>query len=166
MHVFLLSQTSKKGKRRQSIPNTPGNSPSEPALPRHIRPEDSPISPKPGPRAKSTPETNPRINNIPSRAFFPTPDSPSTLQQQVLKQERPVVEIKAKDYNVNFHGEEGEKFIKNVERIAQIEGETDGDLAMQMAFCTTDPRICDAIEAMPRYEEGNWTQLKKDFIAK
>ncbi|MBW0460466.1 hypothetical protein O181_000181 [Austropuccinia psidii MF-1] len=44
---FLLSQTSKKGKRRQSIPNTPGNSPSEPTLPRHIRPEDSPISQTP-----------------------------------------------------------------------------------------------------------------------
>ncbi|MBW0498406.1 hypothetical protein O181_038121 [Austropuccinia psidii MF-1] len=50
--------------------------------------------------------------------------------------------------------------------IAQIEGETDEDLAMQMAFCTTDPRISDAIEAMPGYEEGNWTQLKKDPINK
>ncbi|MBW0567841.1 hypothetical protein O181_107556 [Austropuccinia psidii MF-1] len=166
MQDFLLSQTSKKGKRRQSIPNTPGNSPSESTLPRHIRPEDSPISPTPGPRATSTPETNPRINNIPRRAFVSTPNNPSPLQQQVLKQERPVVKIKAKDYNLNFNGEEVEKFIKKVERIAQIEGATDEDLAMQMAFWTTDPRISDAIEAMPGYEEGNWTQLKKDLITK
>ncbi|MBW0526042.1 hypothetical protein O181_065757 [Austropuccinia psidii MF-1] len=37
---------------------------------------------------------------------------------------------------------------------------------MQMAFWTTDPRISDAIEAMPGYEEGNWTQLRKDLITK
>ncbi|MBW0519889.1 hypothetical protein O181_059604 [Austropuccinia psidii MF-1] len=37
---------------------------------------------------------------------------------------------------------------------------------MQMAFWTTEPRISDAIEAMPGYEEGNWTQLKKDLITK
>ncbi|MBW0586417.1 hypothetical protein O181_126132 [Austropuccinia psidii MF-1] len=37
---------------------------------------------------------------------------------------------------------------------------------MQMEFWTTDPRISDGIEAMPGYEEGNWTQLKKDLIAK
>ncbi|MBW0573017.1 hypothetical protein O181_112732 [Austropuccinia psidii MF-1] len=86
----------------------------------HIRPEDSPISSTPGPRATSTPETEPRINNIPRTAFVSTPNNPSPLQQQVLKQERPVVKIKAKDYNLNFNGEELEKFIKKVERIAQI----------------------------------------------
>ncbi|MBW0548799.1 hypothetical protein O181_088514 [Austropuccinia psidii MF-1] len=143
-----------------------GNSPSEPTLPRHIRPEDSPISPTPGPRAIYTPETNSRINNIPRRAFVYTPNNPSPLQQQMLKQERPVVKIEAKDYNLHFNGEEVEKFIKNVERISQIEGETDEDLAMQMAFWTTEPRISDAIEAMPGYEEGNCTQLKKNLIAK
>ncbi|MBW0584868.1 hypothetical protein O181_124583 [Austropuccinia psidii MF-1] len=120
MQDSLLSQTSKTGKRRQSIPNTPGNSPSESTLPRHIRPEESPILPTPGPRATSTPETNPIVNNIPRRAFVSTPNNPSPLQQQVLKQERPVVKIKVKDYNLNFNGEEVEKFIKNVERIAQI----------------------------------------------
>ncbi|MBW0583293.1 hypothetical protein O181_123008 [Austropuccinia psidii MF-1] len=166
MQDFLLSQTSKKGKRRQSIPNTPGNSPSEPTLPRNIRPEDSPISPTPGPRATSTPETNPRINNIPRRAFVSTPNNPSPLQQKLLKKERPVVKIKAKYYNLNYNGEEVEKCIKKAKRIAQIEGETDEDLAMQMAFWITDPRISDDLEAMPGYEEGNWTQLKKDLITK
>ncbi|MBW0528202.1 hypothetical protein O181_067917 [Austropuccinia psidii MF-1] len=101
---------------------------------KHIRPENSPISPAPGPRAISTPETEPRINNIPRRAFVSKPNNASPLQQQVLKQERPVAKIKAKDYNLNFNGEEVENFIKKAERIAQIEGETDKDLAIQMAF--------------------------------
>ncbi|MBW0589890.1 hypothetical protein O181_129605 [Austropuccinia psidii MF-1] len=35
-----------------------------------------------------------------------------------------------------------------------------------MEFWTTDSKIRDAIEAMPGYEEGNWTQLKKDLITK
>ncbi|MBW0570605.1 hypothetical protein O181_110320 [Austropuccinia psidii MF-1] len=148
-----LPEDTVEEKRRQSIQNTPGNSPSEPTLPRHIRPEDSPISPTPGPRATSTPETNPRINNIPRQAFFSTPNNPSPFQQQVLKQERIVVKIKAKDYNLNFNGEEVKKCIKKAERIAQIEGATDEDLAMQMAFWTTDPRISGSIKAMPRYEE-------------
>ncbi|MBW0543167.1 hypothetical protein O181_082882 [Austropuccinia psidii MF-1] len=165
MQDFLI-QTSKKGKRRQSMPNTPGNSPSEPTLWRHIRPEDSPISSTLGPRATSTPETEPRINNIPRRAFVSTHNNPRPLQQQVLKQERPVVKIKAKDYNLNFNGEEVEKFIKKVEIIAQIEGESDEDLAIKMAFWTTEPRMSDTIEAIPGYEEGNWTQLKKVRITK
>ncbi|MBW0488386.1 hypothetical protein O181_028101 [Austropuccinia psidii MF-1] len=103
MKDFLLIQTSKKGKRRQSIPNTPGNSPREPKLPRHIRLEYSPISPTPGPRANFTPETDPRIQNLPKRAFVSTPNSPSPLQKQVLKQGSSVVKIKAKDYNINLN---------------------------------------------------------------
>ncbi|MBW0567157.1 hypothetical protein O181_106872 [Austropuccinia psidii MF-1] len=35
-----------------------------------------------------------------------------------------------------------------------------------MEFWTTEPRISDAIEVMPGYEEGNCTQLKKDLITK
>ncbi|MBW0555989.1 hypothetical protein O181_095704 [Austropuccinia psidii MF-1] len=35
-----------------------------------------------------------------------------------------------------------------------------------MGFWTTEPRISDAIYAIPGYEEGNWTQLKKDLITK
>ncbi|MBW0472817.1 hypothetical protein O181_012532 [Austropuccinia psidii MF-1] len=166
MKDFLLSQTSKKGKRRQSIPNTPGNSPSEKTLPSLIRSEYSPISQNPGPRETYTSETEPRINNIPRRAFVSTPNNPSPLQKQVLKQERPLVKIKAKDYNFNFNGEEVEKFIKNVQKIAQIEIEKEEDLAMQMAFWTTDPRISDAIEAIPGYEEGDWTQFEKELRTK
>ncbi|MBW0509225.1 hypothetical protein O181_048940 [Austropuccinia psidii MF-1] len=140
--------------------------PSEPTLPRHVRPEDSPISPTTGRRATSTPETEPRTESIQRRVFFTTPNKQSPLQQKVPRQERPVVKIKAKDYNLNFDGEEVEKFIKKVERIAQIEGETDEDLAIKIAFWTTNQKVSDAIEAMPGYEKGNWTQLKKDLLTK
>ncbi|MBW0568057.1 hypothetical protein O181_107772 [Austropuccinia psidii MF-1] len=166
MQDLLLTQNKKKEKRREQTSYTPGASPSESTLPRHVRPEDSPISPTPGPRATSTPETEPRTQNIPRRVFVTTPNNPSPLQQKAPRQERPVVKINAKDYNLNLDGEEVEKLIKKVERIAQIEGATDEDLAMQMAFWTTNQKVSDAIEAMPGYEEGNWTQLKKDLITK
>ncbi|MBW0517833.1 hypothetical protein O181_057548 [Austropuccinia psidii MF-1] len=46
-----------KGKRRESASYTPGASPNEPSLPRHVRLEESPISPTPGPRSNSNPAT-------------------------------------------------------------------------------------------------------------
>ncbi|MBW0513699.1 hypothetical protein O181_053414 [Austropuccinia psidii MF-1] len=145
LKYILLTQRKKKGKRR---------------------PEDSPISPTPGPRATTTPVTEPRAQSIPRRVFINTPNNPSPLPQKASRQERPVVNIKAKHYNINFDGEEVERFIRKVERIAQIEGETDEYLAMKMAFWTTETRISDSIEAMPGYEERNWTQLKKDLMIK
>ncbi|MBW0547627.1 hypothetical protein O181_087342 [Austropuccinia psidii MF-1] len=105
MQDLLLNQEKKKGKRRQSTSFTPGASPSEPTLPRHLRPEESPLSPKPGPRETSTPETEQRPQTHQRRAFFSTPKNPSPLQHQTFRQERPVVKIKAKDYNLNFNGE-------------------------------------------------------------
>ncbi|MBW0577642.1 hypothetical protein O181_117357, partial [Austropuccinia psidii MF-1] len=166
LQILLTGSKKKKGKRRESTSYTPGASPSEATLPRHVRPEESPISPTPGPRATSTPATEPRSSNVPRKVFVSTPTHPSPLHQEIPRQERSVVKIKAKNYNLNFNGEEVEKFIKKIERIAQIEGATEEDLAMQMAFWTTDSKISDAIEAMPGYEEGNWTQLKKDLITK
>ncbi|MBW0581490.1 hypothetical protein O181_121205, partial [Austropuccinia psidii MF-1] len=161
MKDLLLTQGKKKGNRRQSTSFPPGASPSEPSLPKHVRPEESPISPTPGPRA-----TESRPSNIPRRVFVSTPTNPSPLQQEIPRKERSVVKSKAKNYNLNFNGQEVEKSIKKIEKIAQIEGETEEDLAMQMEFWTTYSKISDAIEAMPGYEEGNWTQLKKDLITK
>ncbi|MBW0464568.1 hypothetical protein O181_004283 [Austropuccinia psidii MF-1] len=149
---LLLTQSKNKEKIREQTSYTPGASPSEPTLPRNVRPEDSPISPTPGPRATSTPATEPRALSIPRRVFVITPNNPSPLQQKFPRQERPVVIIRAKDYNPNFDGEGVEKFIKNLERIAQIKGSTDEDLEMQMAFLTTDQKLSDTIEAMPGYE--------------
>ncbi|MBW0507147.1 hypothetical protein O181_046862 [Austropuccinia psidii MF-1] len=154
MQDVLLSETSRKRKRRQLIQNTPGNSPSEKTLPRHIRPEESPISPTHESRETSTPETEQKIKNAP-RAFVFIPNKPSPLQQKFLNQERPVVKTKAKDYNINFNGEELEEIIKKVQIIPQIEGAKDEDLAIQMEFRTTDPKVSDATERIPGYEEGD-----------
>ncbi|MBW0496012.1 hypothetical protein O181_035727 [Austropuccinia psidii MF-1] len=144
MQDILSTQSKKKGKRR----------------------EESPSSHTPGPRAKSTPATQPRPQTHQRREFYSTPTNPIPLQHQILRQERPVVKIKAEDYNLNFNEEEVEKFISKVERIVQIEGAREEDLANQMAFWTTDSKISHAVEAMPGYEEGNWDQLKKDLITK
>ncbi|MBW0516778.1 hypothetical protein O181_056493 [Austropuccinia psidii MF-1] len=118
MQELFLTQSKKKGKRREQASYTPVASPSEPTLPKHVRHEYSPISPTPGPRETFTPETEPITQNIPRRGFVPTPNNPSPLQQRVPSPERPVVKIKAKYYNINFDGEELEKFIRKVERIA------------------------------------------------
>ncbi|MBW0478714.1 hypothetical protein O181_018429 [Austropuccinia psidii MF-1] len=42
MQDILSTQSKKKGKRRGSTSYTPGGSPSEPTLPRHVRPEELP----------------------------------------------------------------------------------------------------------------------------
>ncbi|MBW0520151.1 hypothetical protein O181_059866 [Austropuccinia psidii MF-1] len=166
MQDMLSTQSKKKGKRRGSMSCTPGVSPSEPTLPRHVRPEESPSSPTPGPRATSAPEKELRPQNHQRRSFFSTPTNLSPLQHQIFRQKRPFVKIKAKDYNLNFKGEKVETLIIKLERIAQIEGAREEDFSMQVEFWTTDSKISDAIEAMPGYEEGNWNQLKKDLINK
>ncbi|MBW0491707.1 hypothetical protein O181_031422 [Austropuccinia psidii MF-1] len=116
--------------------------------------------------ANSTKETYPRVQIIPRRAFVSTPNSPSLLQQQVLRQETLVAKIEAKYYDLKFNGEEVKTFFKKIERIAQINGEKYEDLAMGMAFWKTDPKVSDAIEAIPGYGEGDFTQLKKGLIVK
>ncbi|MBW0529220.1 hypothetical protein O181_068935 [Austropuccinia psidii MF-1] len=120
MQYLLFKQRKKKGKRREQTSYTPGASSSELPLPRHAISEYSPISPTPGPRATSTPGTETRSEDIPRIVFVTTPNNPSPLQHKAPRQEIPVVKIKAKDYNLNFYGEEVEKFIKKVERIASI----------------------------------------------
>ncbi|MBW0525205.1 hypothetical protein O181_064920 [Austropuccinia psidii MF-1] len=130
---------------------------------KHIRPEDSLILPTPGPMENSTQETYPRIQIIPRRVFVSTPNNPSPLQQQVLRQETLVAKIEAKDNDLKFNEEEVETLVKKVERIAQINGKKYEDLAMGMAFWTTGPRVSEAIEAIPGY--GELTQLKKSLIA-
>ncbi|MBW0509423.1 hypothetical protein O181_049138 [Austropuccinia psidii MF-1] len=86
MQDLLLTQSKKKGKRKQSTTFTPGGSPIESTLPRHVRPEESPISPTPVPRATSTPVTEQRSQNAPRRVFVSTPTHPSPLQQQLSRE--------------------------------------------------------------------------------
>ncbi|MBW0584453.1 hypothetical protein O181_124168 [Austropuccinia psidii MF-1] len=81
--------------------------------------------------------------NTPRIVFVIAPTKPSLLQHKISRQERPVVKIKEKYNKLNVYGEEVEKFIRKVEQIAQIEGERDEDLAMQMEFWTKEQRISD-----------------------
>ncbi|MBW0466840.1 hypothetical protein O181_006555 [Austropuccinia psidii MF-1] len=78
----------------------------------------------------------------------------------------PAVKIKAKYYNLHLNGEEVENLTRKLERIAQLQGAGEEDLATQMKFWTTDSKISDEIEAIPGYEEGNWSYLKKELITK
>ncbi|MBW0499643.1 hypothetical protein O181_039358 [Austropuccinia psidii MF-1] len=118
MQDILLTQSKKKGMRRGSIFYTPGGSPIEPTLPRHVRPADSPSSVTPRPRATSTPETEPRYKPHQRRECFSTPTNPSPLQNEILRQQRHGVEIQARYCNLNFNVEDVEKFIRKVEGIA------------------------------------------------
>ncbi|MBW0513432.1 hypothetical protein O181_053147 [Austropuccinia psidii MF-1] len=131
MQDIISTKSKKKGKRRGSTSYTLGGSP----------------------KAEPRPQTHQR------RALLSTPTNPSPFQHEILRQERPVVKIKAKDYNPNFNGEE-------VEKIAHIKGAGEESLAIEMEYWTTDSKISDSIEAIPGYEEGNWNQLKKDLITK
>ncbi|MBW0503264.1 hypothetical protein O181_042979 [Austropuccinia psidii MF-1] len=132
MQDVFLNQGKKKGKMIQSTLFTPGASPSELTLQRHVGPEESPSSPTPGPRETSNTETEQRAQTHQSSAFFSTPTNSSPLQQQIPRQERHVVEIKAKDYNLNLNEVEVETFLRKVERIAQIEGAIEDNLVMQI----------------------------------
>ncbi|MBW0461623.1 hypothetical protein O181_001338 [Austropuccinia psidii MF-1] len=96
--------------------------------------------------------TEPRTQNIPRSIFVTTPNNPSPLQQKVPRQERPVVKIKAKYYNLNFN-EEVEKFIKKVERIAHIEGATDKELAMEIEFLDNRPKEDGGIGILSQYKK-------------
>ncbi|MBW0527223.1 hypothetical protein O181_066938 [Austropuccinia psidii MF-1] len=69
MQDSLLIQSKKKWKIRKQKSYTPGASPSELKLPRHSRPEDSQISPRPVPTATSTPKIEQRLQSIPKKVF-------------------------------------------------------------------------------------------------
>ncbi|MBW0535928.1 hypothetical protein O181_075643 [Austropuccinia psidii MF-1] len=142
---LLLTQSQKKGKRREQTSYTPGASPSEPTLTRHVRPEDSQISPTPGPRATSTSKTEQRSQSI---------------QKKVTS---PIVKRRAKDYNIPFDGNEVETFIKRVEAEAEIEGASEEDIARQVIFMSASEELNEKVEAMQGYEEKNWTKLKEEL---
>ncbi|MBW0509620.1 hypothetical protein O181_049335 [Austropuccinia psidii MF-1] len=64
--------------------------------------------------------------------------------------------IRAKDYNLWFNEKDFERFIKKVENIAEIEGESGRDIARQIEFWTKD-------EGIPGYETADWDQLKVEM---
>ncbi|MBW0552463.1 hypothetical protein O181_092178 [Austropuccinia psidii MF-1] len=132
MKDILLASGKKNGKTRQSVSFTPRASPSEQTLPVPVGPEESLSSPTPGPKAISTPETEQIPQTHQRRELFSTPTNPSPLQKQLQRQERKIGKSKAKNYKLNFNGEEVEKFIGQVKMISQIEQAREEYLAIQM----------------------------------
>ncbi|MBW0487010.1 hypothetical protein O181_026725 [Austropuccinia psidii MF-1] len=135
MQEFLLTQRKKKVKRRGQTSYTPGASPSEPMLPRHFRPEYSPISPTPGPRATSTPKTEKRSQSIPKKVSLTTPKHPSPLKKEIPK----------------IMGAEAEIEVASWEYIAR-----------QVIFISASEEVKEKMEAKQGYEEKNWTKLKEE----
>ncbi|MBW0552428.1 hypothetical protein O181_092143 [Austropuccinia psidii MF-1] len=85
MQDLFLNQSKKKGKRKQSTTFTPGGSPIESTLPRHVRPEESPILPTPVPRATSTPVTEQRSKNSPKKSICIHTNSPKPITATIIQ---------------------------------------------------------------------------------
>ncbi|MBW0547778.1 hypothetical protein O181_087493 [Austropuccinia psidii MF-1] len=112
--------------------------------------------------ASLTPLTSQRSNTLPKRVNINAQAS-SPLQKEIPINNTPIVKIRQKDYNLWFDGKEVKRFIKRVENIEEIEGESQRDIARQISFGTKDQDISYHIEGMPGYETGNWKQLKLDM---
>ncbi|MBW0462517.1 hypothetical protein O181_002232 [Austropuccinia psidii MF-1] len=140
MQQELIQLLKKEGKRKESSFTTE-NSPMDEttSMPRIFRQEGAPSSFS-RPMASLTPFTSQRPNTVPKRVnIYPQASSP--LQQKIPKNNTPIVKIRPKDYNLWFDGKEVEIFIKRVENIAEIEGESGRGIARQISFCTKHQAI-------------------------
>ncbi|MBW0469991.1 hypothetical protein O181_009706 [Austropuccinia psidii MF-1] len=88
---------------------------------------------------------------------------PTPFHQEIPRNPTPKVKIRAKEYKLWFDGKDVERFLKKVDNIAEIEGESRRDLARQIAFWTKDEEIGSHIEGMPGYGTADWDQLKVDM---
>ncbi|MBW0525886.1 hypothetical protein O181_065601 [Austropuccinia psidii MF-1] len=62
----------------------------------------------------------------------------SLLQQEIPRNNAPIFKIRPKDCSLWFDRKEVERFIKKVENIVEIEGESGKDIARQISFWTKD----------------------------
>ncbi|MBW0527281.1 hypothetical protein O181_066996 [Austropuccinia psidii MF-1] len=154
MQKELIKLLKKEGKRKESCFTTE-NRPMEETtrMPRIFRQERSP-APFSRPIASSTSFTSQRSNALPKRVNIDAQAS-SPLQQEIPRKNTPIVKIRPKDYNFWFYGNVVERFIKRVENIEEIEGESGRDIARQIFFWNKDQDISYHIEGIPRYETGN-----------
>ncbi|MBW0582304.1 hypothetical protein O181_122019 [Austropuccinia psidii MF-1] len=162
MQAELLALIKKEGKNKSSS-YTPQNSPLEEqtTLPRSFRQHGSP-SPYPRPMATSTPYTEQRPSTLSGRVNISS-QIPTPLHQEIPRNTTPIVKIRAKDYNLWFDGKDVERFINKAENIAEIEGESEREIARQIAFWTKDEEISYHIEGIPGYDTADWDQLKVDM---
>ncbi|MBW0539222.1 hypothetical protein O181_078937 [Austropuccinia psidii MF-1] len=133
MQQELIELLKKEGKRKESSFTTQ-NSPIEEttSMPRIFRQEGSP-SPFSRPMASSTPFKSQRANTLPKRVNIHAQAS-SPLQQEIPQNNTPIFKIRPTDYNLWFNGKEVGLFIKRVENIAEIEGESGRDIERQISF--------------------------------
>ncbi|MBW0515677.1 hypothetical protein O181_055392 [Austropuccinia psidii MF-1] len=162
MQRELIELLKKEGKRKESSFNAE-KSPMEEttSMPRICRKERSPSSFS-RPIASSTPFTSQRPNTLPKRVNFYAQAS-SRFQNEMPRNNTLIVKMRPKDYNLWFDGKEVEIFIKRVEDMVQIEGESGRDIAIQISFWTKDQDTRYHIEGMLRYEIGDWEKLKLDI---
>ncbi|MBW0547023.1 hypothetical protein O181_086738 [Austropuccinia psidii MF-1] len=123
-----------------------------------IRQKGSP-SPFSRPMVSSIPFNSKRPNKLPKRVNIHSQASIS-LQQEIPRNNKPIVNIKPKDYSLWFNGKEIEVCIERVENIVEIEGESGRDIARQISFLAKDQDISYHIEETPGYETGNWKKFK------
>ncbi|MBW0502240.1 hypothetical protein O181_041955 [Austropuccinia psidii MF-1] len=112
--------------------------------------------------APSAQFTSHRPNTLPNRVNIHAQAS-SPLQQEIPRNSILIVRIRTKDYMLWFDGKEVEIFIKRVENIAEIEGESGRDIKKQISVWTNNQETSYHIEGMPRYETGDWEELKLDM---
>ncbi|MBW0587216.1 hypothetical protein O181_126931 [Austropuccinia psidii MF-1] len=101
-------------------------------MPRILRKEGSP-SPFSSLMASSTTFNSQRPDNLPKRVNIHTQAS-SPLQQEIPRNNTPIVKIRPKDYNLWFDGKEVERFIKRVDNISEIEGASGKDIERKYLF--------------------------------
>ncbi|MBW0468990.1 hypothetical protein O181_008705 [Austropuccinia psidii MF-1] len=112
--------------------------------------------------ATETPYTEQRQCTLP-RTVDISAKIPTPFHQEVPRNTAQIVKIRAKYYNLWFDGKGCERFIMEVENIAETEGARERDIARQIAFCTKDEEIGYHIDRIPRYETANDNQLKLDM---
>ncbi|MBW0525370.1 hypothetical protein O181_065085 [Austropuccinia psidii MF-1] len=101
--------------------------------------------------ASSTPFTEKRPSILPKRANIHA-QALSLLKKEISRNNTSIVKIRPKNYDLWLDGEEVERFIKGVENIVEIEGESGRDIEIQLSFWTKDHNISYNIEGMLVYE--------------
>ncbi|MBW0564927.1 hypothetical protein O181_104642 [Austropuccinia psidii MF-1] len=159
MQAELLKLIKKEAKRKLSS-YTPQNSTLEEqtTLLRSFRKHGS-LSPYPRPMATSTPYTEQRQSTLPRRVNISS-QIPTPLHQEISRNTTLIVKIRAKDYNLWFYGKNVERFMKKVENISEIEGESGRDISRKKALWTKDEEISYHIEGIPGYETADFDILK------
>ncbi|MBW0487565.1 hypothetical protein O181_027280 [Austropuccinia psidii MF-1] len=140
MQKEFIELLKKEGKRKESSFTAESIPIKETmTIPRIFRQKGSP-SPFSRLVSSSTPFTEQRPNNLTKKvAIHSQPSSP--LQQEILTNNKPIFNIRTKDYNLWFVGIEVDRFIGRVRNIPEIEGASGRDIARQISFWNKDQDI-------------------------